>query len=218
MNKKDISFISKQLKKPSGENAVQFAEKMAQSNSVINMHVMDSIHLTRGSAILEVGMANAKYAQNLFDREPFISYTGIDYSNEMVSSAQQKYQDSPYSKQIKFLKGEADNLPITNKLYDYIVSVNTIYFFENLTSVFAHWMEFLKENGTIVIGIRRQDEMIHYPMCQQGFIHRSLEEIESDAGRADLKLFTQIEIPENNFVFDEVEYLLSTIILHFKKK
>src|SRR5690606_7121359 len=71
--------------------------------------------------------------------------------------------------QAKFNLANAEELPFKNETFDKVLTVNTLYFWDNITGVFNEIKRVLKPKGELVITIRPKDEMDNYPITKYGF-------------------------------------------------
>ena len=86
---------ARQLRRPEGEDGVKMGLQMNKSNRLIYEMTIDFLALKPGDTVLEIGMGNGYFVQELFQREPAIQYTGIDMSDVMVAAAREANANNP---------------------------------------------------------------------------------------------------------------------------
>ena len=92
---------------------------------------------------LEVGVGSGKFAV------PLGIKTGVEPSQKMADKARKLG--------IHVLSGIAENLPVPNNSFDFVLMVTTICFVDNLKKAFQEAFRVLKKEGFIVIGFIDKD-------------------------------------------------------------
>ena len=87
---------------------------------------------------LEVGIGSGKFAG------PLGIGTGIEPSDKMADKAR--------NLGIKVIKGVAEDLPVSNSCFDFILMVTTICFVDDIEKTFLEAFRVLKKDGFIVVG------------------------------------------------------------------
>lgn len=161
--------IAALLRRPAGEMAGIVAEKMNESNLLMNRRSIEKLDVKSGQRILEIGPGNGKFVSEILETDRSLYYTGIDYSEEMTRAASDINQRYTASGRARFLTGEADDLPFDDGTFHHVMTVNTVYFWENPEEVLAEIRRVLKPEGQLVIGIRPKAVMEKYPFTKYGF-------------------------------------------------
>ncbi|MEZ4722811.1 MAG: class I SAM-dependent methyltransferase [Flavobacteriales bacterium] len=79
-----LKAIAAQLRKPTGMDGVEVGKMMNHGNLNINLAAMDSLQIKQDDSILEIGMGNGYFACQMIECAERVSYTGFDYSSDMV--------------------------------------------------------------------------------------------------------------------------------------
>lgn len=169
--------IAEQLRQPNGVFAIQVGEKMNESNLQMNIQTIENLDLQPRNNVLEIGMGNGFFVKNLFNIENSITYTGCDFSEEMVMASTCQNHDFVNIKKVNFYNANANNLPFANNTFDIIFSINTIYFWTNLEEVFSEIERVLKDNGKFILTLRPKHIMQNMPFTKYGFTTFSKNEI-----------------------------------------
>lgn len=169
MDDQTLKTIANQLRKPSGEFAIQVGEKMNEGNVHINLNTIFSLNLNTGDKILEIGMGNGFFVKNLFDIHNTIKYTGCDFSEAMVDEANKINTLYVNSGNVDFFCADAKELPFADDSFDKVFSVNTLYFWDNKELILSEIHRVLKKKGQITIAIRPKSIMQYYPFVKFGF-------------------------------------------------
>lgn len=162
--------VAAQLRKPSGEYAVKTAERMNIGNAEINRNTFEVLQPAADDTILEIGMGNGKFVQDIFTICPEVkSYTGYDYSEEMIQESITHNGNLIKENKVEFIHGSVDDMPFDDCTFSKIFTVNTLYFWDEREKILNEIERVLKPNGQLIIAIRPSHEMSIYPMTKWGF-------------------------------------------------
>jgi ubiquinone/menaquinone biosynthesis C-methylase UbiE len=154
--------LAEQLKKPQGELAIQVGEKMNEINDTINKLSIGALDLSKGDHLLEIGMANGYFVKDIFKKQPDLYYYGCDHSVKMVYEANRLNEDMVNAKRVSFFIADAINLPFEDEIFDKVMVVATLYYFDNLEAVFKELQRVMKPNGQLLVSIRPKTIMQLY--------------------------------------------------------
>jgi ubiquinone/menaquinone biosynthesis C-methylase UbiE len=169
MDEETLKGIAAQLRKPVGDWAIKVGEMMNAGNALVNTRAIEQLAPSDGDNILELGMGNGYFAKQILDVHPAIKYTGCDYSEQMVQEAGKQNTSYVMEGRATFYCNDGATLTFDDAEFDKILTVNTIYFWDDREAVLSEITRVLKPGGALVIGIRPQDTMKEYPMTKYGF-------------------------------------------------
>ena len=177
MDESKFKTLAAQLRKPEGKNGLEIGEIMNKGNREINLSSIDALNLKGEEHVLEIGMGNGYFVSTILEKAESINYIGCDFSEDMIQEANLKNETHIKNGNVDFRLATAEELPVHSNSIDKIMTVNTIYFWENQTQVLAEFKRVLKPNGKLIIGIRPKNEMETYPMTKYGFNMFTEEEV-----------------------------------------
>src|SRR5690606_24770340 len=169
MTEEEFKIMAQQLRKPEGEDGLKVGKTMNLGNLQMNMQSIKELNTTTNEHILEIGMGNGFFVKDIIGSDQSIKYTGCDYSPVMIDEASNINKEFIKRGQAKFHLANAEELPFKNEVFDKILTVNTLYFWDDITRVFNEIKRVLKPKGELVITIRPKDEMANYPVTKYGF-------------------------------------------------
>ena len=169
MELKDFESIASQLKNPQGELGLQVGKNMNKGNQLMNLAAIHLLNPKANDQILEIGMANGFFVKDILEKDSRIHYTGCDISETMLREAIVNNREFIKSGQAEFLKADVKRLPFKNASFNKILTVNTIYFWENIDEVLNEIKRVLTKNGTLTICLRPKFVLDELPITQYGF-------------------------------------------------
>jgi ubiquinone/menaquinone biosynthesis C-methylase UbiE len=176
MDESILKQIAQQLKKPEGDTGVQVGTKMNSGNQIINTLAIKNLEVSQKDHVLEIGMGNGFFVKDILS-DASVRYMGCDYSEIMVEEARKINHEFILAEQADFLLGTADRLPFPDNTFDKILSVNTIYFWNDPEKELSEIRRVLKADGILVLGLRPKSTMQYYPFVQYGFTMFTKEEV-----------------------------------------
>lgn len=169
--------VAKQLRQPTGDEAEEVGKRMNEGNLFMNLVTIESLPLNSNDTLLEIGMGNGFFVHHLFEQQPNISYTGIDFSEKMVEASEAMNAELIVHGKVKFELGDISKTHFENQSFNHIFTVNTIYFWENVEVTLNEIKRILKPQGTLTIAIRPKEIMDAFPFTRHGFTTYSPEDL-----------------------------------------
>ena len=213
LNKEKYKHMAAQLRKPNGLGGIEIAGWMARGNANIIHETIRALTIERDENILEIGMANGVFVKDIVGSAENVQYTGFDFSEIMISEAEEMNKELVYGGRARFVFAGITSMPFPGKSFDKILSVNTIYFWDDEPSALREVLRVLKPGGKFVIGFRPKHQTEKYPFTKVGFRQYSAEDAKTllyDNGLVVDKLFENIE---NDFEFDGKKQAMEKIVI-----
>ncbi len=164
-----IKALAAQLRQPGGTFGKEVAERMNKGNRLMNLETIKQLHVGDNDRILEIGMGNGYFVNDILSSANNVTYVGCDTSNEMVEQATAINSEWVNKRQASFIAGDAHHLPFPDNHFQKIFTVNTIYFWENPKKVFNEFRRTLTEDGIFILTIRPKSVMEKMPVTKYGF-------------------------------------------------
>ena len=164
-----------QLRKPTGKDTELIAEYMARQNRELYNSVFTAMETTAGNQVLEIGCGEAPLATIIVNAAENISYTGLDYSGDILRLAEKKHFPGSH---IRFVQSEIAAMPFAEAQFDVILGVNILYFWQQPQIELSEIRRVLKPGGRLVLGYRPKDKMQAIPFTRFGFHLYTAHELE----------------------------------------
>lgn len=165
----DYRQLADQLRCPSGERAPEVARRMNGSNGELNRQCIDRLELAANQRVLEIGPGNAAFAGAIVDAAAGITYTGLDWSGDMVQQARAGNAEAVARGAMDFRQGDAARLPFDAGSFDRALSVHTLYFWEQPLGPLAEIRRVLRPGGLFCLAFGDRDFMEDLPFTGFGF-------------------------------------------------
>jgi ubiquinone/menaquinone biosynthesis C-methylase UbiE len=163
-------FLAAQLRQPSGVfGKFMMADFLDRHNEKMNHFAVDRLDIKPTDLVLDIGFGGGVTITEMLKKIDTGKIYGVDFSQEMVAQAKQKFKLEIESGKISIEFGDVRKLPFTENTFDKICTVNTIYFWKEPLASLQEIKRVLKSDGKLVIGIRSADKMKQLAVTQYNF-------------------------------------------------
>ncbi len=146
-------YIDGQYRRPTGIVGRIVAGRMAQQHQPENAWTVSLLHVQPTDHILEIGFGPGTTIQRLAALTPEGHITGIDYSPTMVSLASRHNAQAIKAGRVKLCRGNVVNLPFANHSFDKVLSIHTLYFWQEPLNALMEIQRVFKPGGTLALTI-----------------------------------------------------------------
>ncbi len=199
LNEEEIKTLAAQLSCPQGEMGTVVGERMHTNNLQMTLNTFKSLNLKNNDRVLEIGPGAAAHVPLILNTAKNISYHGLDISELMVQEAQNINIENISKKNAFFHLYDGTHIPFPDALFDKVMTVNTIYFWEHPDKLLKEIKRVMKTKAVFCICFGKKEFMEQLPFTKYGFRLYSSEkaqELITNAG---------FEILKATDVSDEVE-------------
>jgi len=109
--------------------------------------------------VLDVGFGGGYSLLALADRMPNGRVVGVDHSPDMVVAAANLIQAKKLQARIRVRRGNVVNLPFAANTFDRVLTVNTIYYWQNLRAALGEIARVLKPGGRLAVAFRSPESL-----------------------------------------------------------
>jgi ubiquinone/menaquinone biosynthesis C-methylase UbiE len=163
-------FLAAQLRQPSGLfGKLMMADFLDRHNEKMNHFALEQLDIQPTDLVLDIGFGGGVTIAEMLKTIDTGKIYGIDFSQEMVAQAKQKFKQEIDSGKVSIEFGDVKQLPFAENIFDKICTVNTIYFWDEPLTRLQEIKRVLKSGGKLVVGIRSADRMKQLPVAQYNF-------------------------------------------------
>ena len=167
-SEEELRETAAQLARPHGENGLKMAEAMNEINRTMIQHTIDLLDLREGDTVLELGPGNADHVKDLFSRTPDLEYHALEISETMLIEAQRRCASITGGK-ISISLYDGTTIPFPTDRFNRILTVNTIYFWQDPVKLLSEMHRVLVPGGKALITFGQKCSMEKLPFVKWGF-------------------------------------------------
>lgn len=161
--------LAAQLRQPSGDTGKEVALNMNQSNRGMIRESIALLSAIPGARILELGHGNGRHIGEWLQQEPGAVYTGLECSELMQAEAITCSEEEGFNERARFLYYDGSIIPFPDHEFDRILTVNTLYFWEDPEALLNELYRVLQKGGYCCITFGDKSSMDQLPFTQYGF-------------------------------------------------
>lgn len=165
----NLQHIAAQLRRPSGIEAPEVARRMNEANGPVNRRCIERLQLCAGDRVLEIGPGNGAFVAEIVGAADGITYTGLDWSAEMVREAQAGNRELVAAGRVQLHQGSSEAMPFADASFDKALAVHTLYFWEHPGDHLAEIRRVLRPGGLLCIAFGDRAFMQDLPFTRYGF-------------------------------------------------
>lgn len=162
-------ILASQLRCPNGTDSSVVAQKMNEANKELNHKCINFLRLMPSDSLLEIGPGNGAFVTDILNIADNISYVGLDWSAEMVAEATRLNEHLIQQGAVSFQQGSSEQLPFEAGIFDKVLTVHTLYFWEHPAEHLAQIKRVLKPKGLFCIAFGDRAFMEELPFVPYGF-------------------------------------------------
>lgn len=172
--------VARQLGRPEGLRGRMVARTLNRVNRSVVTGAIDAAALQPGQTAADLGFGGGVGLAMMLDRVgPTGHVQGVELSSTMLAKAQQVHRTAIAAGRMTVQQGSLAALPLADTSVDGLISVNTLYFVDDLEPVYRELARVLRPSGRAVIGVGDPAAMARMPFTEHGFRLRPVEQIEA---------------------------------------
>lgn len=137
-------------------------------NNKMYRRVVDMVHLTRQSTVLDIGYGNGYLIKKLFKSYQPDIY-GIDISEDMKNNAVKRNYKAVYSEKVNLEIGDCCQLVYPDDFFNCVISINTIYFWNDTLKGLQEIRRTLKSEGVFYNVVYTKEWLQKFSYTKTGF-------------------------------------------------
>lgn len=173
----DPKELARQLRKPEGETGIFIGNKMNEGNARMYQLAFDNLNLQDNDRILEIGFGNGKFIPDILAQAKDVRYAGIDFSPDMTAEAEKLIKEKNLSGKAEVKLANLSSIPYPDQSFDKVLTVNTIYFWENPAMDIREIYRVLKPGGALLLCFRPKSMVEKLEFTKYGFRLYDPEEV-----------------------------------------
>lgn len=173
-----LTAVAGQLGRPHGLVGRGVALLLNRSNRRAVVGAADATGAVTGNTVADIGFGGGLGLELLLQRVGQDGTTyGVEIAEDMLRRAQARFAPQIAAGSIKLCNGSLAALPLEDKSLDAAITVNTLYFVDDLDAACTELARVLRLGGRAVLGIGDPDAMARLPFTAYGFRLRPIPEV-----------------------------------------
>ena len=165
--------LARQLSRPEGLRGRIVARGLNKGNSGPITAAVEATGLGDGQVAADVGFGGGLGLHLLLERVGTNGHVhGVELSDTMLAAARRRHRSDLEQDRLTLEKGTLEELPLADGQLDGLITVNTVYFVDDLGAVFGEIARVLSPGGRAVIGVADPDWMTTQPVVTTGPVFR----------------------------------------------
>lgn len=165
----EILNLANQLRCPEGKAGKDLGYLMSTTNKGMIKASINELKLKPQNRVLEIGHASCVHLKDILKQKKGLRYFGLEISQTMVNEANQNNRGYVNDRKALFQEYDGYKIPYVHNFFDRIMTVNTIYFWENPKEFLIELHRVLKPKGLCVITFANADFMKKLPFVNDVF-------------------------------------------------
>ena len=173
-----LRTLSRQLGGPTGPLGSLVARMLNKGNGPVIVAAIEALDLTGSEEVADIGFGGGLGLDQLLDKTRNGGRVhGVEPSPDMLKRACKAHRPQVAAGRLALHDAGMESLPIADGALDGWISLNTVYFVENLPTAFAELRRVLAPSGTGVLGIADPDWMAQQPFTKYTFTVRPVTDV-----------------------------------------
>ena len=173
-----MAGLARQLGRPEGWRGKLVARGLNRGNRGTVAAAVDACELGSGDRAADVGFGGGIGLTLLLDRVgPDGHVDGVDLSETMISTAERRYREPCAAGRLTLRLGSLLDMPLATASLDGLITVNIIYFVDDLALAFSEIARTMRPGGRAVIGLADPEAMAAMPFTAHGFRLRPVDDV-----------------------------------------
>ncbi len=169
MTQKELTEIESQLSFPKGENGIQIAKLMNETNIGMTLASIKNLNIEADNLVLEIGHGNCAHLPQVLEQANNVRYHGLEISETMQKEAIRINKNFYHQNLTKFYLYEGEIIPFSENSYDRIFTVNTLYFWNEPVKFLKEVHRVLKPKGLFIFTFAQKEFMKELPFVKDKF-------------------------------------------------
>lgn len=161
--------LAKQLRQPQGFWGLFICSLLNRINTTIITQTIALLRLKNQDKVLDIGFGGGKSFSLLFHINETIEIHGLEISEKAIEKANRDFRKQIANNKLHLRKGNVTDLPYPDNYFDHIISINTVYFWDDLETAFRDIHRVLKPNSTVILALREAETLKKISVTRFGF-------------------------------------------------
>ncbi|WP_245665710.1 class I SAM-dependent methyltransferase [Nocardia sienata] len=193
--------IGTQLGRPDGMIGRLVGRILNRGNRATVAAAVAAADPAHGATVVDIGFGGGVGLGLLLDRVGATGTVhGVEVSPTMIDQARRHYRNEIANNRLQLHNAAMHDLPLTSATVDAVISTNTVYFIEDLTTAFTEVARVLRPSGRLVLGVGDPTAMARMPFTENRFRLRPIAEVTGHLAAAGLTVVGEERLTDEGAV------------------
>lgn len=169
--------LANQLGGPSGLLGSLVANRLNKRNAPAISAAVDALELNGNGTVADIGFGGGFGLDLLLAATNGGTVHGVEPAADMIKRARRVHAANIAGGRLELHEASMQSLPLESQLLDGWISLNTIYFMDELAAGFAELRRVLEPAGVGVLGVADPEWMARQPFTKHRFTVRPVDEV-----------------------------------------
>lgn len=176
---KDIlkKTLAKQLGQPHGILGTVILRALNKKNTAIITETINLLDLKPNDTFLDIGFGGGLSFEIMENEYPDVKMHGLEISENALKRSKNKFKSAIKDNKLELKEGSVHRIPYPDNHFNHIISINTVYFWEDVPDAFTEVKRVLKPGGTFVLSIREKETLKKIKATKYGFHFYETEDL-----------------------------------------
>ncbi len=173
-----LRTLGRQLGGPSGPLGAVVARMLNRGNAASMAAAVETLELSGSETVADIGFGGGLGLELLLEATEEGGHVhGVEPSADMLTRAGRRRRADIAAGRLELHEARMDSLPFADGALDGWISVNTIYFVDDLAAALREMTRVLAPGGRGVVGVADPEWMSRQPFTRHGFVLRPVTDI-----------------------------------------
>jgi SAM-dependent methyltransferase len=172
-----VRAVARQLGGPAGPLGAVVARMLNKGNGPTIRAAVQALELTGEETVADIGFGGGYGLELLLAALPDGVVHGVEPSRDMLARARRTHTTDFASGRLQLHEAPMQSVPLPDAALDGWISLNTVYFIEDLRPAAQELARILAPTGRGVLGVADPDWMAAQPFSKHGFTVRPVADV-----------------------------------------
>jgi SAM-dependent methyltransferase len=181
--------LASQFARPSGLGGAVVTRVMNRQNRRLYDQAVKLLEVADADAVLDIGCGNG-FVLNRLAKTSRAALVGVDPSASMVRAAAARNRRFVDGGRMAVMAGEVSHVPLPNGSVTKALSINTVYFWDDVPAAMAEIRRLLRAGGLFVNALYTNAALDRHPHTRIGYARHRPKDLAAAAERAGFAVAT----------------------------
>lgn len=170
-------ILAHQLSHPQGFLGGMILKLLNKKNSTIIRETLQLIPFKQDTEFLDIGFGGGLTFELISTVHPSVKMYGLELSDKAMAKAASNFKELINEGRLTIKQGIAQQIPFDDDQFDAVISINTVYFWDDVEAALGEIKRVLKPGGTFILSLREKDTLAKFKPTEFVFHHYATSEL-----------------------------------------